>query len=250
MDEAMKVAETIAGDVAAVALMAAKEAVNRAFETPLAEGMRFERRVFHALFATDDQKEGMAAFVEKRPAKFRRTIELCAETAGFAPGTRLHFRTQITRTTDAFAASALAATAAPERRHVIAPRGNCGSPRPARRAAVAPGRRRAGDHRRLQHHHAGEAALRIERGGAGEAERRRGFERERVGDARLRGADRAAAALRLRIGDADQRHVAPCAAALAERRPASGSRAVARAAARARSPCPRRRDRRRRGRRA
>ena len=45
--------------------------VNRAFETSLAEGVRFERRVFHALFATEDQKEGMAAFVEKRPAKFK-----------------------------------------------------------------------------------------------------------------------------------------------------------------------------------
>jgi len=52
-------------------LIAAKEAVNRAFEMPLAEGIRFERRVFHALFATEDQKEGMAAFVEKRPAKFK-----------------------------------------------------------------------------------------------------------------------------------------------------------------------------------
>ena len=51
--------------------MAAKEAVNRAFETTLAEGIRFERRVFHALFATEDQKEGMAAFVEKRPPKFK-----------------------------------------------------------------------------------------------------------------------------------------------------------------------------------
>ena len=44
--------------------------VNRSFETSLAEGVRFERRVFHALFATKDQKEGMAAFIEKRPAKF------------------------------------------------------------------------------------------------------------------------------------------------------------------------------------
>jgi enoyl-CoA hydratase len=44
--------------------------VNRAFEISLAEGVTFERRVFHALFATEDQKEGMAAFVEKRPAKF------------------------------------------------------------------------------------------------------------------------------------------------------------------------------------
>jgi enoyl-CoA hydratase len=50
---------------------AAKESVNRAFETSLAEGVRFERRVFQALFATEDQKEGMAAFIEKRPAKFK-----------------------------------------------------------------------------------------------------------------------------------------------------------------------------------
>jgi enoyl-CoA hydratase len=69
MDEAMKVAETIAA-MALPAVLAAKEAVNRAFETSLAEGVRFERRVFHTLFATHDQKEGMAAFVEKRPAKF------------------------------------------------------------------------------------------------------------------------------------------------------------------------------------
>jgi len=53
------------------AVMLAKEAINRAFETTLAEGVRFERRVFHSLFATDDQKEGMAAFVEKRSAKFQ-----------------------------------------------------------------------------------------------------------------------------------------------------------------------------------
>jgi enoyl-CoA hydratase len=51
-------------------VVAAKEAVSRAFETSLAEGVRFERRVFHALFATHDQKEGMAAFIEKRAAKF------------------------------------------------------------------------------------------------------------------------------------------------------------------------------------
>src|ERR1700756_3207294 len=69
MDEAMKVAETIAG-MSLVALMVAKESVNRAFETTLAEGIRFERRTFHALFATHDQKEGMAAFVEKRAPKF------------------------------------------------------------------------------------------------------------------------------------------------------------------------------------
>ena len=69
MDEAMKVAETIAA-MSLPALIAAKEAVNQAFEASLADGIRFERRVFHMLFATHDQKEGMAAFVEKRPAKF------------------------------------------------------------------------------------------------------------------------------------------------------------------------------------
>jgi enoyl-CoA hydratase len=52
-------------------VLAAKEAINRALETPLSEGLRFERRIFHGLFATHDQKEGMAAFVEKRPAKFK-----------------------------------------------------------------------------------------------------------------------------------------------------------------------------------
>jgi enoyl-CoA hydratase len=69
MDEAMKVAETIAA-MSLPAVLAAKESVNRAFETSLAEGIRFERRVFHALFSTHDQKEGMAAFVAKRPPKF------------------------------------------------------------------------------------------------------------------------------------------------------------------------------------
>ena len=70
MNEAMKVAETIAS-MSLPTLMVAKEAVNRAFETTLAEGIRFERRIFHALFATQDQKEGMTAFVDKRPAKFQ-----------------------------------------------------------------------------------------------------------------------------------------------------------------------------------
>src|SRR6195256_4988457 len=70
MDEAMKAAETIAS-MSLPSVLAAKEAVNRGFETSLAEGVRFERRVFHALFATKDQKEGMAAFIEKRPAKCR-----------------------------------------------------------------------------------------------------------------------------------------------------------------------------------
>jgi enoyl-CoA hydratase len=69
MEEAMKVAETIAA-LSHPSLLAAKEAVNRSFETPLAEGVRFERRVFHALFATKDRKEGMTAFIEKRPPRF------------------------------------------------------------------------------------------------------------------------------------------------------------------------------------
>jgi enoyl-CoA hydratase len=65
MDEAMKVAEAIAG-MSLPSVLAGKEAVNTAFETSLAEGTRFERRIFHSLFATEDQKEGMKAFVEKR----------------------------------------------------------------------------------------------------------------------------------------------------------------------------------------
>jgi len=69
VEEALKVAETIAS-LSLPAVLGAKEAVNRAFETSLAEGVRFERRVFHSLFATADQKEGMAAFIAKRPAKF------------------------------------------------------------------------------------------------------------------------------------------------------------------------------------
>jgi enoyl-CoA hydratase len=69
MAETMKIAETIAG-MPLPATMVAKEAVNRAFEMSLAEGIHFERRIFHSLFATQDQKEGMAAFVEKRPPKF------------------------------------------------------------------------------------------------------------------------------------------------------------------------------------
>ena len=69
LDEAIKVAETIAA-MSLPSVMAAKESVNRAFEASLAEGIRFERRIFHSLFAARDQKEGMHAFIEKRPAKF------------------------------------------------------------------------------------------------------------------------------------------------------------------------------------
>ena len=69
VEEAVKVAEKIASFPLA-AVMMTKEAVNRAEETTLAEGLRFERRLFHALFASEDQKEGMAAFLEKRPPRF------------------------------------------------------------------------------------------------------------------------------------------------------------------------------------
>ena len=68
--EAVKLGEKIAA-LSAPSVATAKEAVNRAFETTLAEGVTFERRVFHALFATEDQKEGMAAFAEKRKPAFR-----------------------------------------------------------------------------------------------------------------------------------------------------------------------------------
>ena len=70
MNEALKTAETVASMSLPIAMMT-KESVNRAYETTLAEGIRFERRVFHAMFATADQKEGMSAFAEKRPAQFR-----------------------------------------------------------------------------------------------------------------------------------------------------------------------------------
>ncbi len=70
LEEAVKTAETIAS-MSLPAVMLAKESINRAFEVSLAEGVRFERRVFHSLFATEDQKEGMAAFIEKRAPKFR-----------------------------------------------------------------------------------------------------------------------------------------------------------------------------------
>jgi enoyl-CoA hydratase len=70
MDETMKAARKIA-EKSAIAVMAAKEAVNRAQETTLREGLLSERRLFHALFATEDRKEGMAAFLEKRQPHFR-----------------------------------------------------------------------------------------------------------------------------------------------------------------------------------
>ena len=70
LEEALVVAAKIAS-FSTPAVMMAKEAVNRAYETTLSEGVRFERRLFHATFALADQKEGMAAFVEKRKPAFK-----------------------------------------------------------------------------------------------------------------------------------------------------------------------------------
>lgn len=70
VEDALATAETIGG-MSLPSMLLLKESLNRCYETTLAEGVRFERRVFHSLFSTEDQKEGMAAFVEKRPAKFK-----------------------------------------------------------------------------------------------------------------------------------------------------------------------------------
>jgi enoyl-CoA hydratase len=70
LDEVMRTAEEIAG-MAPLAAIANKEMVNAAFEMPLGQGIRFERRLFHGLFGTEDQKEGMSAFVEKRPGNWK-----------------------------------------------------------------------------------------------------------------------------------------------------------------------------------
>lgn len=69
LDEALRTAETIAGMSLPIAMMT-KESVNRAYEVSLSEGVRFERRLFHSMFATGDQKEGMDAFIAKREPKF------------------------------------------------------------------------------------------------------------------------------------------------------------------------------------
>lgn len=70
LDEALKLANEIAARPP-VAVRLAKEAVNKAFETALSEGLDYERRLFYLLFATADQKEGMRAFIEKRPAEWQ-----------------------------------------------------------------------------------------------------------------------------------------------------------------------------------
>lgn len=70
VDEAMKTAKKIAAFSLPIVMMT-KESVNRSYETTLTEGLRFERRLFHSMFATEDQKEGMSAFVDKRKAQFK-----------------------------------------------------------------------------------------------------------------------------------------------------------------------------------
>ena len=70
--EALRVAHAMAAK-GPIALRLAKEAVNKAFETPLSEGLEYERKLFYMLFDTDDQKEGMRAFVEKRKPEFKGT---------------------------------------------------------------------------------------------------------------------------------------------------------------------------------
>jgi enoyl-CoA hydratase len=72
LDEALKVSDVIA-EMSLPSVLILKEVMNRAFEVPLSEGIRFERRLFHSLFATEDQKEGMAAFLEKRPPRFKHS---------------------------------------------------------------------------------------------------------------------------------------------------------------------------------
>jgi enoyl-CoA hydratase len=70
IDEALKTAEAIAA-MPPLAAIAVKEMVGAAFEIPLGQGIRFERRLFHGLFGTEDQKEGMTAFVEKRAGNWK-----------------------------------------------------------------------------------------------------------------------------------------------------------------------------------
>jgi enoyl-CoA hydratase len=70
MEEAMGAAKTIS-EMSLPIVMMIKESINASYESSLSEGIRFERRMFHAAFATEDQKEGMKAFLEKRPAKFK-----------------------------------------------------------------------------------------------------------------------------------------------------------------------------------
>src|SRR5207302_8598704 len=87
LDEALKVAGKIAS-LSRPAVMMAKEAINRAYETTLAEGVRFERRLFHSTFATEDQKEGMAAFIAKRKPDFKNRRLQERPSAAYFRGSR------------------------------------------------------------------------------------------------------------------------------------------------------------------
>ena len=70
IDNVIEIAQQIA-DKSLIATMMTKESVNRSYETTLSEGVRFERRLFHSMFATEDKTEGMAAFIEKRKPNFK-----------------------------------------------------------------------------------------------------------------------------------------------------------------------------------
>ncbi len=100
IEEALKAAEKIAS-FSLPAVMMTKEAVNRSYETTLAEGIRFERRVFHSMFALDDQKEGMAAFAEKRSAELSATAERLPAIARRRSGVDAPESSTISRPTEA-----------------------------------------------------------------------------------------------------------------------------------------------------
>ena len=229
LDEALKTAETIAA-MSLPSVLAAKEAVNRAFETSLAEGIRFERRIFHSLFATADQKEGMAAFVAKRPPKFEnRTSAVMFRARGFerrtAGMTRFasasrHDRRRVAipcacrkaRTADAGIQRRLRRQRRARRRPAISMR-RCRQNGPAHRSRP---RRKNPVRRRIE-------ALRAQlRGGA---------------------ADRRSAALRQRVGDAVERQTAPGCRPRRRAPPGRGHARRKAATAQGRRPYPRRCDR-------
>ena len=153
IDEAMKTAETIAA-MSPIAAMANKEMVNAAFENGLAQGIDFERRLFHGLFGTEDQKEGMAAFVEKRAAEWKGSNRIPAKAgprtgqsqAPASPGTKGSKWQESPSSASATWAAAWprtsprrATTSAPS----ISPKTPCSAPRRAAAPAPPPPPRRS-----------------------------------------------------------------------------------------------------------